>query len=279
MEKIKQGAIINNIYSELYEDLNCSGIVVTANCDIAQKKVKKIHYITLITLEDWLLNEGIYIITKDYLKTIIGDLKKWMSDNDYEPEYIYDLGPKKLQILVEKTENNNKKKNSILNKIEDWIDVNKIEDNKIANSDYEKYIKNMLNEKYSKHKKEKLKLIIENKISGYYYIPNNELSLGSELLGYIVNLRDIQSIDIKTAELLEHNKIDLLDNKELLKMEPDLWRNFKLNDKNQFAIIVSYLDSPRIEHLMQHFSLMFTRIGLTDINEKYRTEVLEHNFQ
>ena len=72
MENIQldQGTIITRIRSEKYPGIKCFGILITASCDIANKKVQKYYYVTALNAKEWLTSEpgfrevfGSYIVT------------------------------------------------------------------------------------------------------------------------------------------------------------------------------------------------------------------------
>jgi hypothetical protein len=51
--RLTQGSIINDIVSEIYSDFNCSGIVISARCDLEDCNIDYMYYVTAIDINDW----------------------------------------------------------------------------------------------------------------------------------------------------------------------------------------------------------------------------------
>ena len=57
--KIKQGTIIHGLRSNQYPNRECSAIIITAECDIAQCKVSKFYYLSAMDVRTWMDTDGL----------------------------------------------------------------------------------------------------------------------------------------------------------------------------------------------------------------------------
>lgn len=61
--KYKQGTIIHRLRLEQYPNKECSAIIITAECDIAQCKVSKFYYLTAMDVRTWVGTDGLSYTT------------------------------------------------------------------------------------------------------------------------------------------------------------------------------------------------------------------------
>jgi hypothetical protein len=260
---LTQGTIFSCAYAERYQNCSVWGVVITARCDIAHAKAPVYSYLPIVSLEDWFVRDGKDIFVSRIKKEIEGNIKNKLTACDlsesllkvYNPRLIYEVNIKKLEsdtrkkklvndfsVLVENFE----KINSILNR------TPTLEEMRDLGSKYPKLLEGIIKE------------LLSFNLAGYYYIQNIELKPTS--LEYVVLLREVHHISSDTA-LLIGNGIDIdtykSDFKDLFKR--NICPKFCLED--DFAMPISHLQSPWIEHLMQSFSNLFIRIGLPDFEK------------
>ncbi|MBI9011709.1 MAG: hypothetical protein JEZ08_05705 [Clostridiales bacterium] len=256
MENIKQGQIIYGVRSLEYPDIPCHGIVITASCDIAQKKVKNIHFVSMVSLDRWLLDNCVYSLIEIKIKELRRNLEIWMvSVNlDMKVLQIWELDKIKKLFLQENKGQSNYDKYLLLLEFETFLKTELTEQRRA----------DILLKTLSKEKKTRVQQIMSNQITGYYYIPPNETSYLANSKGYVVNLRDVNTIEFSVFAQMVDGYLDCKINKEILKDEI-LTKLFYLEEEEDYSYTLDSLKSPRIEHLMQAFSAMFTRIGLDDM--------------
>jgi hypothetical protein len=259
---LTQGMVFYGNKSPYYR-IPCYGVIITARCDLAHSKVENVHYLTAITLNDWLLNDCLAMIVEELIKENISELRKWMETRSLNPRLLLNFGPNKTKILIDEYEKQSKQKERLLKYIESWVLCEKIRTDQLVHED----IINVLNveEAFMKKKKNKVNQLIKNQLTGYYYIPGTEINI--EENGIVVNLRDINQLHYSVFLKMLNGKIDCLEMDEQEKRQ--LSSHLFLERIDDFAYIECTISSPRIEHLLQNFSQLFCRIGLEDLSEDY----------
>lgn len=261
LQLLTQGLVFYGVRSPLYPETACFGIVITARCDLAQRKVKQVHFVTAIPINEWLKTDCILIISDEYSKNCQNTIRNWMREKGLNSNVVEDFGPYKCQKVIETYEKNKSKKDKILKEINKWSLANEISKENLSKDK----IVELLNGDFTGAKKNKINLVLKHQLSGYYFIP----SLGNkdEETGYIVNLRDIQAMKIEYFNKLMAREIDFtnpdIKNDQYAKMV------FYLESETDFAIELGIIDSPQIEHLMQNFAYLYSRIGIEDFSEDY----------
>ena len=264
---LTQGLVLYGIRS-VYYNSPCYGIVITARCDLAQSKVDTVHYLTAVSLNDWILTDCLKMVTNEIVKESQRALTKWMEEKSLNPKLIKTLGPQNLRVILEEYESDRNRKRQILRFIEKWELCVNIFCKKIKLS---KVIK-LLNEdeSFRTKKDNKINLILKNQLTGYYFIPGPEININDHL-GLVINMRDINQLDVETINKLLNGEIDcrILSNFD----RAALSNYFYLESKDDYAYWVTVIPSPRIEHILQYFTQMFSRIGLEDLSDEFLEKV------
>lgn len=181
---VTQGLYFYGLRSQLYPSKPVHGIVITARCDLAQSKVNQVHYLTAITLNDWIKSDCLYMITKSVIKSSQKKIITWMQENKLNSNLLEDFGTDKIRVLIAEYEKNTKRIKSILNEVSNWEVCNMIMAGKVPENTLVELLNN--NIVFQEQKHNKMELIIENRMSGYYLLPGSEI--GEESTSYIISL-------------------------------------------------------------------------------------------
>ena len=73
---LTQGTVFSGLRSNKYYGIYCYGIVITARCDLANKKVDKIFFLTAVPYRQWLLSR---FGAKVVLKTVLNDAETFLN--------------------------------------------------------------------------------------------------------------------------------------------------------------------------------------------------------
>ena len=72
---IDQGTIIYGIQSAKYPTIPCYGVIITARCDIAQRKVPKYYFLIAVDASDWFCSEhGYELVYRATIKNLKNDI-------------------------------------------------------------------------------------------------------------------------------------------------------------------------------------------------------------
>ena len=287
--QLDQGTILTRIRSEKYPGINCYGILITASCDIARRKVQKYYYITALDAKQWLTSEpGFRESFGQVIKTLSEQLEA------HSKEF---LDPKTLMgFSVEAAKN-------------------AIEQAKPPESDKKKYkkLKKLLEvyENYSKY--EHFNMTVEDRCAAirhcegtrklfdmvttvlneigqgrrfhYYYLPIKAYSDCDESSeGLIADFQELGFLYLQDLERIKSPGFDPYslnsEHMEEIGYSPDDYARynkiFYMDDTNEEAPdnnvnVAGKIRSPWREHFMQRLSFSFSRIGLDDIkNEDFQ---------
>ena len=281
---LDQGTILTRIRCEKYPEINCFGIIVTASCDIAQRKVQKYYYVTALDAKKWITTEvGFNYLLADEIKNRYDALKK-------EAEGFISIDTLTAMTIDEA-------KNAISN-LQIPEEMGKRDKISQLSDRYDKYaqlvhpgitiqdrsmaIIAILNE--SNKKKEslikKLKAIYKGEINQYYYLPMNAFSerhdvgwiglvLDFQELGFFYQ-RDLErlmspgfdpfTLDELNIEITGYTVSDCVRYNQIFFMD-----DTDVESEGNSVEVTGCIHSPWREHMMQHFSFAFSRIGLEEL--------------
>lgn len=249
-QKITQGSIIRGCIANGYNGCDIYGLIITARCDLAQEKVNTVHYLPIVSYDDWLKKEIVAALRQELIlerkKKVIEKLNEKKLPNSF-----LDRGLSRAQIEKSFSANSKGKKEceSFMALYDNWENACHCKDDVLlCEKDAEGLLKNNIN------------LLINHGKSEWYLIEDWERNISSS--GFkIILLREIGTLSIDCA-LKMANGI----------MEDDVSEDFfkynmlkRTNDRSSLYYIESEIKSPYIEHILQRFTNNFARIGLDDI--------------
>lgn len=246
--KFKQGTIIHRLRSKRYPGRECSAVIITAECDIAQCKVSKFYYLSAMDVRTWMDTDGLaYTTTNSQLnkfKTLINNFaSKIPGLNEYQNVAVVDLD----------------KIESDIRNLPNCIDTSSALKELSKIKTYSSTAKDVLSN---------LKRVINGELTHYFFLPYNtyttkrqeELEPKDFCEGLIVNLLDIGFFDSATVSMIERQDMDFA------KLSgPDLEqyrKQFFLQKEGDMVFPEEIISSPYRERLMQAFSFAFIRIGV-----------------
>ena len=125
--KFTQGTIIENLRSKKYPNLRCKGVVISARCDLEQKKIPLFHCLIALPIEDWIFEVLFKDIIGEKKKEVFGKIKQYAQKKDMDYETLMELGiDKSEQILRKSAEENKKDKVEVEKEIASWKELDMI---------------------------------------------------------------------------------------------------------------------------------------------------------
>lgn len=252
---LNQGSLFCCAKAERYSGCQVHGVVLTARCDLDQDKYNVLNYAPVVTLEDWLRRDGYELIVARIAADLKSRIDSAVKNIDLPLSILHSQNPKSiLEIYIRAVDADPKRKKS-----EDkFVDlVNKTEDLARWRTGWSPNNCDM----FATSEQTVTKVIAElihQKLAGYYFL--SRLEVGADETGFVVLLREVNHLPRPLALLIaggmEAEHEELMAHKEWLANV-----DFKHAD---FAMPVSEITSPSVEHLLQTFSHLFGRIGLPD---------------
>ena len=265
MEKFTQGTMIEHIRSEKYKNIRCIGVVISARCDIAQKKISLFHCLTALQLSDWIYEVLYYVILGEKIKQVRNTIDSFCCQKKLDTETLLKMANNERETVLgtyaKKTEQE-KMKETLCS----WDELKTMEGKEVERIDkksfllrekkmLEKHISCLYNSNFPKYVKKKKKAYSKS---------------DSSVLGIVVDLQDIHQYSTNFIEKMQTYKYDyqtLTDEAERKRIN----EKFFFEDEEDFVLASDIVESPWIEHLMQKFSVSFIRIGLDNASE-YETK-------
>lgn len=254
--RITQGTIFSCALAERYEDTSVFGLTITARCDVAQEKYHILNYLPVVSLADWLQNDGLDIMIDRERKEIMGNIRSIMKEASVSLSLIDAVGlisiaethfPIGTSTRAEKARNERFSKH-----VTRYTDLSATS---LAGRD------TCLNW-FRKHCPSRIKELItelsKHTLQSYYFL--ERLQLDEEPVGYVALLREVTTLQRNVVSDLARG-ISKEHWRQIYEPRGGVALRF---DKDDFAMPISQLGSPTIEHIMQCFSNLFGRIGVAD---------------
>lgn len=257
---LDQGAVLYGIRAEKYSDVKCYGIVITASCDIAQRKVSKVYYLIGVDAKDWFCsNVGFQHTYECKIKSLGNNLKNQLKLHKLDADLLINFQKEEIeQVVLSEV----KKQADAKKIIQTCLDIQKFSS---AVKDIE-FRHNAIKSDTAPINKF-LSEVSKGKVLHYYFLPQDAY-LGNRRkdAGLIIDLQEIGYMSIGDAQRIISPGIDF----QCLSEEEREWYNtsFWLESEDDFVYQEGAIQSPWREHLMQRFSNGFIRIGLDDATDE-----------
>lgn len=255
-----QGTVFTCGYAENYPGKIVHGLVITARCDAAQRKVPIYSFIPVVSLGDWVFKDGAEIALRrmiddaeNTLENIINDCKLSLtilrahSANDIIEKILRPLAEKdrKIEAKIQKFQNAQATIERVEAALADGRREILCEALKLA----PKFLDNVIKE------------ISGNKIMGHHLLRGMKTLVGKDG-DHVALLREVHHIPNSVAQRIVSGVSTIEWSDDLAKLA----RCPVFLDNEDYCMPVAKLRSPWVEHLMQSWSLLFTRIGVEDID-------------
>lgn len=237
--ELTQGSVFIKAYSESYPKAMNYGIIVTARCDISQKKAKINTYLPVVPISSWMDFDFLEILNKRCRGQVENAFKSQFEAIGGSMLVFKTYGVEKIKSHFFDPPLSAKQKRALdtLEKIELLDAVSFLESREVS---AKKYL-----EKFPKESESILKELVSQNLSGYYFI--------DDVCGdgpHIVLLRE-------TYHLSQEDALSLRVGCKI--------NNLNINyEDGDFSYTIGVVRSPYLEHIMQKFSELFTRIGIDD---------------
>lgn len=247
---VTQGSLFINAYAEDYCDCVNYGLVITARCDISQGKANIFSFLPVVGLQDWLCRDFVKILKKRVLPQVRSALIAQFESiggsemllNTYSIEKISD------SFLSAEPSKSQKKFAETYDKYKILLDVG---EHGGVGAELQKVL-----HLYRKDSWKILSELVAQNISGYYFF--------DDVCGdgpHVVLLREIHHLESEFANRLKVG----------YKIKSE---GVKYSDGDDFSYTIGTVRSPYIEHVMQKFSELFTRIGIDDPRHDYAEKII-----
>lgn len=266
-----QGSILEDVRSKRYNGIRCKGVVITARCDIFNDKVNDYHYLTAISLSDWIYEIIYFEIIDELINDVMNNIKGYAKDKKLDYETLVSFGIDRVKIVLEANAKGQKEITKVNEWIEKWKRYNEYQQKEISRE----LRKDILMEYGTKKLKNKIKPVYNGPYKKFCFIPSQAYKTDSSLVdGIVIDLQDIHQVDKRIisdilAYKYDFKLIDTIEEREIIN------KAFFFENENDFVIVDNKIESPWIEYLLQLFANTYIRIGVDNANEDEITKYCE----
>lgn len=255
-----QGTVFSCGYAENYPNTIVHGLVITARCDAAQNKVPIYSFIPVVSLRDWIFRDGADITLRRVIEDAQNTLENLLEESALSTSLLrttssQDIVEKVLKPLAQK----DRKLDARIKKFQTNQSVIWQAEGALESGDRDQILSAL--RIAPKLLDRVIKDLSGNKITGHYLLRDMP-TLADETCHHVALLREVHHIPSSTAQRITRgiSKADWTNDSGFSSCCPVF-----LND-DDYCMPVGKLRSPRMEHLMQSWSLLFSRIGVDDID-------------
>ena len=263
VNSITQGSIFNNAANEDFGGGDDLGLLISARCDLANNKARKYSYLPVITLEKYI---SYFLVDKLLREQRLGEISKvkdLIRAEGESPETVDHYG---VEPSINRLINKPKAKDKAMKCLKNINDIKALESKGWGGlSGGELALippKKILQE---------LKFLSENKTEGFFLIDEvRDFNNSGESLGpHVILLREVHHMSALVSDYLREG----CDHDTLIGNSMP-GHPIKLKSGG-FSYVLCNINSPYIELIMQRFSNLFTRIGVSNPAKKMVDEFLE----
>lgn len=267
--RITQGTVFCCATAARYSGCVVWGLTITARCDLAQNKYPILNYLPIVKLGDWFLRDGLDILLEQELADQYGKLRKMLKQANLAPVLTESVSLERIAEVhfPQNAASKHQQKSATDFRVQVQIirEVETLTQNESATFQFEWFQKN----RQSKIK-EIVKLLSRHAVPGYYLLERMDPD-EPDSLGYVCLLREVKFLPKPIAEHIGRG-LSYLRYQEEFQAEKLLGLSFEHED---LAMPIAELSSPTIEHVLQMFAFLFTRIGVADPVEVVISDIID----
>ena len=257
---LTQGTIFSCAVAEGYSDCKVHGLVITARCDLAHDKAPIFNYLPIVRLDDWLHRDFLSHMCNRAESDTQQQFLNFLKNHSIADSVLIAHSPAKIVDAFFPQGNPNPATQKARDKGQEI--VQKLGVLADARSKPCPEATKKVSQAYTKLRERLIKDCVHQQLAGYYFLPL--VSPGEKPLGHVVLMREVHHLPRAIAQRLavglpasEYRGLGSSSDCSLNLVPDDL------------AFCVGQLSSPALEHLLQTFTLLFSRIGMPDPDPDY----------
>lgn len=254
-----QGTVFSCAYGENYKDKSICGLVITARCDAAQEKVSVFSYVPVVPLSTWMLADGAAIVLARVEADCMNTLCNILRAAKLSESLLKSQTPEAIYAAHFQPHEHERSRKSQCDKF--IATVQRYNDNCVLQRDQTDTMKlKGYLAQYQAMVDAVLKELVDHRLAGNYLL--RKLDSFTDESDHVALLREVYHIPSWIAKRITKSisAEEWKDDERALSLCPC----FHLAD--DISLPIGTLKSPWIEHLMQNFALLFSRIGVKDNN-------------
>lgn len=265
--ELTQGTIFTCAIAENYAACDVRGLIITARCDVTNRKAAIFSYIPIVKYHDWALKDGAEIVASRLSANSSGELRKLVKAAGLAESVLETISYDAIKAHLETNQTKDGKTRS-KRFSECWEKMRHAEAFLASHTPSE--AKKMISENLGLYHG-LVKELVGNGVAEFHYL--DEVEFGKEPSGHVALFREIRFVPSHVASKI----LDGIDNKEFAVLERNGAGGMRFLTEDDYAMPIGLLRSPFIEFLMQRLMNLFGRIGVADLSQR-RIDALKNAF-
>lgn len=260
---LTQGTIFSCAIAEDYEGCAVHGMVITARCDITNDKAEVFNFVPVVTFDDWLHRDGVRVLAQRVSKEAMGSLKICLKQLEFASSILGTMAPSDVLKTMFDAEDATAKVKAQRGVFEKNC-LRYQQAQACLTPSYDPNAASVLLASEEAAAGRIIKELCQNAVAEAYFLPG--VAPDEDCPGYVVLLREIRHIPRALAAGIARG-LDAASYAALC--ESDARNGGRISILgDDFSWPTGVVQSPFIEHLMQRLSLLFSRIGVTDVSDE-----------
>ena len=255
--EITQGTVFCGARAARYEHCDVKGLVITARCDVAQRKYPILNYLPIVPLPDWLRRDGLDILIETELKRQSGTLHRLLRNKHISIALASSIPLDQIARTHFSTNLGTSADKKVAQTFHAHISLRE-EFNTVIKGDpdstYTWFCENRPSEV-----RDIIQRLSRHSVLGHYFLEKLSLDI-SHSHGYVCLLREVSTLPRAIAERLARG----LSAEACRALGGDAYLLNLSFEYQDLAMPIIELGSPTIEHVLQSFSNLFGRIGVPE---------------
>ncbi|WP_144574252.1 hypothetical protein [Agrobacterium sp. DE0009] len=265
--ELTQGTIFTCAIAENYATCDVRGLIITARCDVTNRKAAIFSYIPIVKYHDWALKDGAEIVASRLSANSYGELRKLVKAAGLAESVLETISYDAIKAHLETNQTKDGKTRS-KRFSEHWEKMRDAEAFLASHTTSE--ARTIISENLGLYHG-LVKELVGNGVAEFHYL--DEVEFGKEPSGHVALFREIRFVPSHVASKI----LDGIDNKEFAVLERSGAAGMRFLTEDDYAMPIGLLRSPFIEFLMQRLMNLFGRIGVADLSQR-RIDALKNAF-
>lgn len=260
---LTQGAIFSCALAEDYEGCSVHGLVITARCDITNDKAEVFNYVPVVEFDDWIAREGVRVVANRVARASMGELRNILQQLEFAPSILSTTAPREVLRVIFDAEDATSKVKGRRESFEKHCKRHEASTACLALTPPSDLARELIAAEKVETSKV-IKELCQNAVAEAYFLPCVEP--GEDCAGYVALLREIRHVPRALAAGIASG-MDASAYKALCEADTRCGSRIYIPEDG-FSWPTGVVQSPFVEHLMQRLTLLFSRIGVTDVSDE-----------
>jgi len=273
---LTQGAIIQGLRIPGYEGTARHGLLITARCDLEHVRTTALNLLPVVPLEPWLRRDGAFSILLARINSLQTRALERIEELD-ERLLLLCREQDPVAVLEQFASDEVKFPPQKISAIKDTLGEMAryrefySQSARAGNVDLDGH--DDIAKLFKGQAADRVRLLLKNDVPDAHFLPSIDIRESlDECKGYAVIFRAILTIPGIIASRLERG-LDAVEVRQDEALAQLLERPLLLDDEP--IGVVSNVVSPHIEHILQRFAAMFSRIGVEDFRLRYKERLVD----